>query len=141
MEAVLSGIELHLIIKRHAHTGFANILPTIMWNVRWSQIIEKTKRSTNILPGVLSYIAALVNWLLFIHSHTENYPENHCPVNSYGTSVSQMTTCSVCGNNNPVVSSYMSYTWIPPSITRQVPNVVEKLLNLPHYPRLHTLLS
>ena len=26
-------------------------------------------------------------------------------VNSYGTSVSQMTTCSVCGNNNPLLSS------------------------------------
>ena len=61
MEADLSDIEMHLTTKRHAHTGFANILPTIMRNVRCSQIIEKTKRSTNILPGLLSYIAALVN--------------------------------------------------------------------------------
>jgi hypothetical protein len=38
-----------------------------MWNVRWSQIIEKTKLSTNISPGLLSYIAALVNWLLITY--------------------------------------------------------------------------
>jgi hypothetical protein len=42
-----------------------------------------------------------------------------------------MTTCSVCSNNNPVLSSYMYFTWIPPSVRRQVPNVVEELLNLP----------
>ena len=87
-EADLSDIELHLTTERHVQTGFANILPTIMWKayVRWSQIIEKNrKRSINILPGVLSYIAALVNWLLFIHSYTVNYPENHCLSRTHST--------------------------------------------------------
>jgi hypothetical protein len=44
--------------------------------------------------------------------------------------------CSVCRNNNPVLSPFMTYHRVCNKITRRMPHAGQKLLTLPEHPSI-----